>query len=408
MPPYVPLDSSFSPPALDLLQRAGRAAHDAGIGLYLVGGSVRDTLLGLPVLDLDLVAEAGARPAAEALLNTIDGRVLAASQFGTLKLEMAGCSVDLAMARRERYPRPGALPVVEPATLEEDLCRRDFSINSMAVALAPERWGALVDPTGGAEDLRRKQTRALHEESFRDDATRILRAVRYSVRLGFRLQRRTSDWLRRDLRYLETISAARLRHELERMLGEARAAAFLARSHRMGVLAAIDLSLGEPQVAWALRKARRKPREPLALLGMLTYPGDALAAEAVSRRLGVTARQRRVLREVQRIKDLEQELALSGLAPHRVVAQLEDAPPEAIEAVAALTTSRVVGRRLRSYLDCWRGLRPWLRGTDLLRMGVPPGPAVGQLLGEIRNLRLDGRICNRHGEMAFVRSLLSR
>ncbi len=408
MPFTVPLDSAFGPHDLDLLRQLGSAAHESGIHLYLVGGSVRDALLGRPVVDLDLVSEADADRVAGVLVASVGGQARARSQFGTVKLELGGRAVDLATARSERYMKPGALPRVKPVGLEQDLRRRDFSINAMAVSLRPSRWGELADPTGGREDLAREVLRALHEESFRDDATRILRAARYAERLGFRLQRRTLDWLRRDLWCLSAISPARLRRELERMLLEERAAACLLRAHRMGALGAMHPSLGGTGVAQALRKAGRRPHEPLALLGLLTYPGDALAAEAVARRVGLTERQRRVLRDVQRLKDLDRELARPGLPPHRVVAHVEPAEPAAVQAAATLSASGLVRGRLRRYLERWRGIRPWLRGTDLLGLGVPPGPAVGRILQSLRDQRLDGRIRSRRGEAALVRSLIGR
>ena len=404
----VPLDSTFGPQDLDLLRQLGSAADDAGVELYLVGGSVRDALLGRPLVDLDLVSEAAADHVARVLVSSLGGHARARSQFGTIKLELAGRAADLATARSERYIQPGALPQVRPGSLEQDLRRRDFSINAMAVSLRPSRWGELADPMGGRKDLERKVVRALHKESFRDDATRILRAARYAERLGFRLQRRTLDWMWRDLSYLDAISPARLRRELERMLREERAARCLLRAHRMGALGAIHSSLGRREVAQALRKAGREAHEPLALLGLLTYSGDALAAEAVARRVGLTVRQRRVLRDVQLLKDLGQELARPSLSPHRVVAHVGSAEPAAVQAAATLAASGRARGRLRRYLERWRGIRPWLRGADLLGLGVPSGPAVGQLLRELRDQRLDGRIRSRRGEVAFVRSLLGR
>ena len=404
----VSLVSALDSPDLTLLQAAGRAAHQAGVRLYLVGGFVRDALLGLPVVDLDLVSEHEAVRVAQVLTQQFGGRVRARSQFGTLKLELPGRTVDLATARSERYARPGALPSVRPGTLAQDLARRDFSINAMAVALGPQEWGHLLDPTGGQEDLRRGLVRALHPGSFRDDATRALRAVRYAERLGFRLEARTRRWLRRDLAYLDAISPARIRRELERMLDEAGAANCLLRAHGMGVLGAIHPSLGRGPVALALRRVRRRRPAPLALMGVLTYACDSQELESVAVRLGLTTRQRRVVRDVQRVKAAEAELAMPGLRPHQVVAQLDGVAEAAVEAVVGIASSARVRGRLRRYLERWRSVRPWLDGESLLRLGVPSGPAVGRMLRQLRDARLDGRIRSRRGEVAYVRAALPR
>ena len=157
--------------------------------------------------------------------RALNGRVVAHSQFNTFSLTASGRHIDLAMARHESYAHPGALPTVTPGTLRQDLARRDFTINAMAVSLGEDSFGELLDPSDGQSDLRIGMVRVLHDDSFRDDATRILRAARYAVRLRFTLEANTESLLRRDSTYLHTISAARLRDEFERVLQESRVAA---------------------------------------------------------------------------------------------------------------------------------------------------------------------------------------
>ena len=146
-----------------------------------------------------------------------------ASAFGTWSLTVQGVDVDLATARRETYERPGALPTVIPGTVEDDLARRDFSINAMAISLGEDSWGYLLDPHGGSTDLERGVIRVLHDRSFEDDATRIFRAIRYACRLDFRLESCTATLLERSLPYVSTISPDRVRHEIERIFREPRA-----------------------------------------------------------------------------------------------------------------------------------------------------------------------------------------
>ncbi|MEX2599647.1 MAG: hypothetical protein WD533_08335, partial [Dehalococcoidia bacterium] len=189
MPSTVPLAETLSPDGLTLLTQLGAAASRHGVRLWLVGGAVRDALLGKHVLDIDLTSEMPAGELGPLLAKKAGGQVVSRSEFGTVKLRFGGRTLDLATARSERYTRPGALPTVSPGTMDADLARRDFSIHAMAASLAPEGFGELLDTQNGLEDLQRGSIRVLHECSFQDDATRMLRAVRYAVRLGFRLER---------------------------------------------------------------------------------------------------------------------------------------------------------------------------------------------------------------------------
>ena len=179
------IERYLAPAQLDLLRRASDSASQHGVALYLVGGSVRDMLLGVRPADLDLVAEAATTEFASQLAMDVGGEVVARSQFQTSKLVVGDMQIDVAMARTETYARPGALPAVSPGSIQEDLKRRDFSANAIAVSLDAGDWGRLLDPLGGARDLELRQIRVLHAGSFVDDATRILRAVRYATRLGF-------------------------------------------------------------------------------------------------------------------------------------------------------------------------------------------------------------------------------
>ena len=177
------LEERLPPDLVGCIRKAGETAAERGEQLYLVGGAVRDMLLGRGTLDIDLVVEGNAISLAETLAGQLGGKVTAHSRFGTATLKRDNKSIDFVTARSEVYQKPGALPQVQPGSITDDLARRDFSINAMAVALHPERSGELIDLYGGIEDLKNKSIRVLHEKSFTDDATRIWRAVRYEQRL---------------------------------------------------------------------------------------------------------------------------------------------------------------------------------------------------------------------------------
>lgn len=196
-----------------------------GVAVYAVGGFVRDLLLGRRNADLDLVVEGNAIHTARNLAGKLGGAVQAHNRFGTARVVWPGGeTLDLAMARIETYPRPGALPQVKPAGLREDLGRRDFTVNAMAVSLVPGELGNLIDVFGGREDLGRKRLRVLHARSFWDDPTRIIRAVRFEQRFGFVLEAKTRALLRQALREKagEALSPTRLFVELWKVFGEPR------------------------------------------------------------------------------------------------------------------------------------------------------------------------------------------
>ena len=174
--------------SLRQLRGIAAVAEIHGARAYLVGGAVRDALLGISVTDIDIAVIGMTSSLPRGVARALNGRVAAHSQFNTFSLTASGRHIDLAMARHESYTHPGALPTVTPGTMHQDLARRDFAINAMAVSLGEDSFGDLLDPFDGQSDLEDGTVRVLHDDSFRDDATRILRAARYAVRLGLTLE----------------------------------------------------------------------------------------------------------------------------------------------------------------------------------------------------------------------------
>lgn len=398
------------PPALlSLLAQMGRVAHEGGYSLYLVGGPVRDLLLARPVLDIDLVTEGDGVALARHLAQRLQGEVSATTPLLTAKVRFPLWTVDVATARRETYPSPGALPVVEKGSIEDDLARRDFTINAMAVDLTPARWGRLLDPFGGYGDLGEGRIRFLHPRSFQDDATRILRALRYEQRLGFSLEEETHQALRRDRGYLDAISGDRLRREVERVFQEALPERVLERAQQEGVLEALlpGLSWGPEQSA-AVVRWRGEGREvpPLLFLALLAFPLPPERAEALQRRLRCPRRWAEVVRHTLHVRETLARWAAPP-RPSALMEALDTLRPEAVEAAALLAPSPEHREALRRYLDAWRPLQPRLSALDLLRMGVPQGPWVGRLLRELRAGVADGLLASEEEEQAYVRRRLT-
>ncbi len=396
----VPLETALGPQDFDLVRRLGEAAADNGAELWIVGGSVRDALLGRPVLDIDVTSEQPAGELAAALAGALNGSVGARSQFGTVKLKVAGRSIDIATARAERYQRPGALPTVFPGDMQSDLARRDFSVNAIAASLHPQRFGSLLDTQHGARDLQRGAIRALHERSFQDDATRMLRAARYSARLGFQIERSTLEWIERDLGYIQTISGPRLRREMERMLDEPAPARALISAVQLGVLPAIEVGLGGPEARDALLQAMSRDLSGLALLGALVYALPPERAAALCKRIAATRQQTRIAEAVARLRASESRLAVAQLGSE-VDSIVSGAPEPAVQAAAAAAASQIARRNLDRHLAASQAA-PLLDGEELMALGVEPGQAVGEMARALRHAMMDRVVTGRAEAVLFV------
>ncbi len=391
------------------LRTAGEEAEAQGERLYLVGGAVRDLLLERPNLDFDLVVEGDAPRLAHRLAKTRGERVTIHRQFGTAKFRRGNLTIDLVTARSETYAKPGALPTVQPGTIWDDLLRRDFSINAMAIDLSPTNFGQLLDPHGGRSDLEKGQKiRILHERSFIDDATRMLRALRYEQRLAFKLEQNTERLLRQNKSMLDTISGDRIRHELELILTEDCPERILERAEKLGVLQELHSSLkGNGWLAGRFREARQlAPPDPALYLSLLAYRLTDEENEHLIARLNIAGGLGRNMRQVLRLKRDLPSLADTALAPSSTYRLLKHYVPEAITTCALACDSPITRSRLELYLSDLRYVKTSVDGEDLKRMGVAPDPRLGKMLEALQEAKLDGRVSTREEEEALVRQWL--
>lgn len=389
-----------------LLREAGREAQELGEPLYLVGGAVRDLLLGRETLDLDLVVEGDAMALVERLAARDGGRLVLHHHFGTAKWRRSGSIFDVVTARSETYDHPGALPTVRPGSIKDDLFRRDFTVNAMATRLSPVLFGELVDPYRGLADLRAGLIRILHYNSFIDDATRILRAIRYEQRLGFKLEQETERLLRSNGPMLDTISGDRLRHELELILKEAPLEQVLSRMALLGVLK--DLHPGLEWDLWLRRKlqvARKTVHDGLAevYLLLLAYRFTPLQADSFLERFRLPRKLARSLKTLIDLRDRIETPSHTRMTRLALYRFLEKYPVQSIETAMIAADSNLAREQLRLYLDELRNVRPTLTGEDLRAMGVPAGEAVGEVLGLLREALLEGHAHARDEEEALVK-----
>ena len=392
------------------LKEAGTTAEQEGLPLFLVGGTVRDLLLERHIEDLDLVVQGDAPILASILAKEMAGEVIAHSQFATAKLKVGEVDIDLATARSETYLKPGALPTVLPGTLLQDLARRDFSINAMSVGLSPEDWGNLYDPYGGLEDTKAGLLKVLHQKSFQDDATRMLRAIRYEMRLDFSLERKAQELLRRDSKFLDTIGGDRIRHEIERIFQEDKAPGVLCRAQELGLLSAIHPALKlESHSQKALEKGRESPNNerPLFYLAILAYPLQVEETQGLISRLNMPIKWAEVVRDTVAVKDMTPYFEKSDLSKSQIYDMLKDCSSPALETNLLLSPSCKVRERLELHLNQLRFIRPLLGGRELIDMGVPQGPLIGELLDGLQKARLEGIVSGRKEEEQWVKVKLA-
>ncbi len=396
---------------VSFIQAAGAFAASQGRSLYLVGGVVRDLLLERPNLDLDLVVEGDAVNLAQQLAVLTQGKIITHPRFKTAKLRWNKWSADLATARSETYERAGALPSVKPGSLANDLFRRDFTINAMAVELIPDHYGQVIDLYGGRDDLEHKLIRILHENSFIDDATRIWRSVRYEQRLDFQLEPNTLRLLERDLPILDTITGDRIRHELELVLKEELSEKGLHRAEELGVLSRLQPSLrGDDWVVEKFRQARQlsHPASPSIglYLSLLFYRLNAEENEHLISYLRLPKPIAQTLRDTGRLKDEIKALANPRLTLSKIYRLLRGYSLTAIIANSLTCDSTVACQRIQTFLTKLRYIKPVLTGDDLKKMGIAPGPRMKEILQRLHEARLDGRVRNKKGEINLVKEWL--
>jgi tRNA nucleotidyltransferase (CCA-adding enzyme) len=368
---------------------------------YLVGGAVRDLLRDADPHDIDIAVEGDARSVGRAVAERLGSDAREYERFGTATVETPVGTYNFATTRQETYDAPGELPRVSPATLAEDLGRRDFSVNAMAVGLTGDDLGHLYDPCGGEADMEAGLIRVLHEQSFLDDPTRLLRAVRYATRLGFELEPETERLAREAVAAdaLSTVSGARIRDELMDLLRQTDAPTGIERLRELEIHSALHPKLDpDPELvasaalgAFAIGADRgvaalaalveSAPEELDLWLADLNLLADE--RDAASRAARVAPRIATALREREHTpSDLR---ALLGKEP--------------LEALALALALRAPSDAVLRWVTDLRGIGLEISGADLLAAGVPEGPDIGRALEETLRRKLDGLVSGRDEEL---------
>lgn len=439
------LEESTPEPLLTLIREIGTEAAKAGYAIYFVGGLVRDLLLGHSIVDVDLVVEGDAIELGRTMAAACGGEIRSHKRFGTSKWLLpeniwdtmrarqqhngdwrqgAGNEapyrdrsrlphfIDLVTARTEFYEHPTALPMVSRSSIKQDLYRRDFTINTLAIRLDPQRWGEMLDFYGGRADLEDGVIRVLHSLSLVDDPTRILRAARFEARLGFRIHERSEALIAEAIPLLDRVTGERIRHEFDLIFQEAAPQAVLDRLQMMGALRQIHADLTSDEWLTARLSLLIEAFAPSIWdlsddLGdfywaLLLYRLDHNAAEQVRLRLKLSS----CLRELLNSQDVIHRVLSSFCDKEKasaITTSLDELNLQGLALMWLATDSSQVRQLLEHYAREWRHIQPELNGDDLRQLGFKPGPIFRDILSSLKEARIDGDATTREEEIALVR-----
>ena len=395
-------------------------ADAQGIKVYLVGGSVRDLILRRKNLDLDIVAEGDGARLAKILAEQLSARLTFHARFGTATLILpAGLRLDVATARREEYPCPGALPVVKPGTLRDDLLRRDFTINALAISLNKDTYGQLVDVCGGSEDLKQGNLRVLHDRSFRDDPTRILRAVRFEARFRFRLERHTLQLMKTAIsqRMPDVVKPPRYFQEFKKILEEEDPRPCLKRLRHLKALEFLrpGLILDGQALSLFHRRWRSLPKRArperniegwlLYFLKLLQSADEGETAKIVTR-FHLNRKVQICLGQARQTGVFLNALGKIGLTRSAVYQLLKEMPEEAVLFLRLCASNTRTRQRIDGFLLEDRGIKLRIGGDDLKKLGVKAGPQMGKIMNALLYQRIDQGFRTKREELNCAKQLI--
>jgi len=403
-----------------VLEQGGRVAQRMGFRAFIVGGFVRDLLLGIENLDVDLVIEGDGIEFATELARQLKGELKRHRGFGTATIILPhGFKLDVATSRSEFYPFPAALPQVKPAPLSEDLARRDFTVNTMAIDISPSSFGLLIDFFGGQEDLRRKKVRVLHPRSFIEDPTRIFRAIRFEQRYDFQIDKESEKLIQDVLKgeIFQRLSRERIREELVQILKEDEPEKTIHRLQDFRILKAIYPKIElTPQKEKELNylvdvfahfevlSKEKSKRWLIRLLLLLEDLNEEEVRDFCGRYKFTREDQNAIISGRLEAERLIKSLRSPGLLKSSFIhSLLRSVPQEALLFTMAKAQDKLVKKRILLYLTRLRLVEIEVDGKDLKSMGYKPSPRFSQILEEVRRARLDGLVKNKKEEINYIK-----
>ena len=417
---------------LYIIKRLARFAEENKYKAYVVGGFVRDFLLGVKNLDVDLVVEGDAIKFAKYAADKMNAALVVHKKFGTATLIMRKpvrgmkFKIDIATARTEMYKHPGALPFVRFSSIRDDLYRRDFTINAIAVSIGRKNFGELIDFFGGRRDLREKKIRVLHDGSFTDDPTRIFRAVRFEQRYSFKIDKHTVDLIKNAVKaeMFDKVSGERLREEIVLLLKEKEPLKAIKRMHSLHELRFINPKIkfqvegekickyiGEFYRQYKQYFLKRGPLD-LWLVYFMAIIDELSLKEALKVCDRFVMRRNERLRIGSCKKYGRAAVALlsdkKDVRPSRIYRLLEPLSYEALIFLMAKCGRRLVKQRVANFLRKYNGVRLAIKGTDLKKLGAKPGPNFTKILRKTLYAKIDGELKTKKDEISFAKKQAKR
>lgn len=408
-----------------LIRLAGDIASCNNMPAYLVGGFVRDLILGVENLDLDIAVEGNGISFAEDFAARLQARLIRHRRFGTATIIIKpNLKVDIATARKEFYPQPACLPEVYCGSLKDDLARRDFSINAMAISITGKDLGRLIDKFGGRDDLIHKKIRILHGLSFIDDPTRILRAIRFEKRYDFRIESRTLKYLKEAVRLkiLDEVQPQRLRDELILMLKEGRPLKQIRRIQQLVGFGFINPRLSasqktykllgsiENQVSWFKREyfgRRQLDTWLIYFMGLIDFLNINEIKSTLQKFVLCKGEGKRILTYKKVCDKLTHQLRQDRIKPSKIFRLLEPLSYEVILTIKAKSRNHNVRRHIEDFFEIYNGMRICISGDDLHSLGIAPGPAYQRIFSKVLTAKLEGLVRTKEEELALIKKLIS-
>jgi len=404
----------------ELLKQAGRVAEELGYKAFLVGGFVRDILLGIENLDIDLVIEGDGLLFSNQFAKRVGGELKKYRNFGTATLILSdGFKLDIATSREEFYPQPASLPRVRAAPLQRDLFRRDFTVNALAMDLSPSNFGLLIDFFEGERDLREKRVKVLHSRSFIEDPTRIFRAIRFEQRYNFTIEKETQRLIKEALRegVFQKLSRERIREELIQILKEDKPEKSIRRMQEFGILEAIypgiKLTSQEEKLldslidvfAWFEVLFEKKVKKWLICLLVLLENLSEEETRNFCERYKFTREERDsiIITKIETERIIRELKTLKKLLPSFIYEILSPLSRETLLFIMAKTKEKMVKKRIFFYLTQLRDLKIEVDGNDLKKMGYKPSPLFKEILEKVRKAKLDGLVKTKKEEIDYIK-----
>lgn len=409
----------------DLIHFAGVVANRNNMRAYLIGGCVRDLLLGVKNLDLDIVVEGNGIKFAEQMANKLNTKLIRHKRFGTATLILLKyrLKIDIATARKEFYPQAGHLPVVESGTLRDDLFRRDFTINCLAIDINKDSFGGLIDLFGGRQDLKNKKIRILHDLSFIDDPTRILRAVRFEQRYNFKIEPHTLKLLKdaAGKRMLEKVEPQRIRNEFILILKEKNPLKEIKRLKELAgfkfISSRTSVSLRtykfiksvEKQISWFNKTYPQRRLLDAWLIYFMVFMNSLSTndtKQVCQRFVFRKGEDKRILCYKKLSTKFVSYLKKAKNKPSRIFSMLEPLSYEVILLIKAKYRDPVIQRIIKDFFEIYNGVKIYSSGHDLRSIGLAPGPYYKKIFTKVLNAKLNGQVTTKEEELELIKELL--